>query len=361
MKKKQYVDPLVVLVAGIGGGSHGEQILKALRLAKRKYTVVGCDMDPLSRGSKETDYFYRVPPASYPDYADELLNICKHHNVKAVFHGSESDLMRLATERKRFENGGIYLPINPEPVLQVCQDKIQTARFLKENGFPFPAFEEVTGMEQIEHFNSFPAIAKPSIHGGGSANAFIVQSTEELKAFAAYLLKIYNKFILQEYVGTPDQEYTVGVLSGSDGQLLNSIAVHRIINNRLSTYLKVENRTKRTDLGPTLVISSGVSQGEIGRFESVTGQCETIAKALKPTAPINIQCRLIKGKVYVFEINPRFSGTTSLRAMVGYNEPDILIRRDILGETIESHFPYNEAVIMRGVAETMVKQSPGET
>ena len=34
----------------------------------------------------------------------------------------------------------------------------------------------------------------------------------------------------------------------------------------------------------------------------------------------------------MFEINPRFSGTTSLRAMVGYNEPDVLIRHHVLGE-----------------------------
>jgi carbamoyl-phosphate synthase large subunit len=152
-------------------------------------------------------------------------------------------------------------------------------------------------------------------------------------------------------VGTADAEFTVGILFGQDGAYLNSIAVKRIIGNALSVRSSAPNRTGRTDLGERLVVSSGVSQGTVGRWPEVTRQCEAIAKALRPTAPINIQCRLVDGRVIPFEINPRFSGTTSLRAMAGYNEPDVLIRRDVLGETIEPNFPYREMTIMRSLSE----------
>ena len=64
------------------------------------------------------------------------------------------------------------------------------------------------------------------------------------------------------------------------------------------------------------------------------------------------------GEIYVFEINPRFSGTTSLRAMVGYNEPDVLIRHHVLGEPVEPGFAYAEGTILRGLSETYV--SPGQ-
>jgi len=62
----------------------------------------------------------------------------------------------------------------------------------------------------------------------------------------------------------------------------------------------------------------------------------------------------VDGKVKVFEINPRFSGTTSLRAMVGYNEPDILIRKHIYGETINQDFDYDEVLIIRSLHEQIV-------
>ena len=76
--------------------------------------------------------------------------------------------------------------------------------------------------------------------------------------------------------------------------------------------------------------------------------------ALGCRGAVNIQCRMVESKVYVFEINPRFSGTTSLRAMVGYNEPDILIRKHLLGENIKSNFTYKSGVIMRGLEEKFI-------
>jgi carbamoyl-phosphate synthase large subunit len=37
----------------------------------------------------------------------------------------------------------------------------------------------------------------------------------------------------------------------------------------------------------------------------------------------------------VFEVNPRFSSTTSARAHYGYNEPEMSIRHLVLGEDLE--------------------------
>ena len=99
------------------------------------------------------------------------------------------------------------------------------------------------------------------------------------------------------------------------------------------------------------MISSGISRGDIGRFPEVTAQCKEIAKAIGARGPINIQCRLVDGVVKVFEINPRFSGTTSLRAMVGYNEPDILLRRHVYGLDVEPDFEFEEATIIRSLIE----------
>ena len=56
----------------------------------------------------------------------------------------------------------------------------------------------------------------------------------------------------------------------------------------------------------------------------------------------------------MFEINPRFSGTTSIRAMVGYNEPDVLMRRHLLGEVFPADLPYDEALVLRGLVESKV-------
>ena len=85
-----------------------------------------------------------------------------------------------------------------------------------------------------------------------------------------------------------------------------------------------------------------------------SAQCEAIALALGARSAINIQLRFVDGKAVIFEINPRYSGTSSFRAIVGYNEPDVMIRKHLLGETIEPGFPYEEGVILRGLDEVFV-------
>jgi carbamoyl-phosphate synthase large subunit len=343
-----------VMVTGVGGGGHGEQILKALRMASTGYEIVGGDMSPVSSGLAAVDHPYLLPPAGDDDYLPAVLAVCRKHKVRALFHGSEPELRIMSARRNDIREAGIFLPINPAEVIDICMDKARTMETLTGLGFSVPASRRVRCVEDALAFGHLPAVLKPSVGGGGSASTTIVQTAGELTCAATQMLTLFPEFLIQAYVGSVDQEYTVGVLTDMDGNFLNSIAVKRAILSSLSNSLKTRNRTADSSLGPVLAISSGVSQGEIGPFPEVTRPCEELAAALDARGPINIQCRFVHGKVVIFEINPRFSGTTSLRAMVGFNEPDTLVRRHILGEKIPERFPYRSGIIMRGLSETLV-------
>lgn len=345
-----------VMVTGVGGGGVGEQILKCLKLSALDYRIIGCDVSKTSKGLKEVDKAYIVPSASTPQYLDHILNICRENDVKVLFHGSEAEMKVLSYNRRIFSDAGVYIPLNSKSVIDICMDKNQTINFLKENGFNVPTYWEISSIDDLNKVDVFPIVLKPSIGGGGSINTFIAQDKEELLTFGMYLLNLYDTFTAQEYVGDAYSEYTVGVISDSKGNYLNSIAVKKCILSGLSNKIKIPNRTGRHELGEVLTISSGISQGEIGRFPEVTIPSRRISEALGATAALNVQCRLYKGKMYVFEINPRISGTSSLRAMVGYNEPDLLIREKILGEKIDRDFTYREGVITRGLEETFISK-----
>ncbi len=340
-----------VLVTGIGGGGVGEQLIKALRLSAYNYTIIGTDITNISKGFKEVDFAYVVPKATQPNYIETILEISRKHNIKVIFSGYEAELQLLADNADVFRKEGIHLFVNPKDVLNICLDKTKTIHFLAKNNFYFPKSHAISKIEDIANIDYFPNVLKPSIGGGGSMNVMIAQNKGELELFASFLLKIYPQFIVQEYVGTPEHEYTVGVLFDKDSNYINAIALKRQISSGLSCRLRVPNYSSNQSLGNSLVISSGISQGEFGHFPAVTAQCSEIAKTLKANYSINLQCRLVDDKVYIFEINPRFSGTTSLRAMVGYNEPDVLIRKEVLGEKITPNFPYNYAHIVRGLKE----------
>lgn len=347
-------DAITVMVTGVGGGGHGEQILKALRLAKKEYSIIGTDLSKNSLGLLKADVPYTVPHASHPEYMHDILKICRKHRVRALFHGSEPEMRVMATNRERIEAAGIFLPINPNNVLDICLDKSKTARFLEKKGFNSPKNITVRCPADLEEIDFLPAVIKPSIGGGGSANTMLAQTKGQLMMCGEYLSSLYDEFIVQEYIGTPESEFSVGVLMSMDGALINSIAVNRSILSALSNRIKVPNQTNDPRFGKFLAISSGVSQGRIGKFPEVTGPCEQIAQTLGCKGPVNIQCRYVNNKVYVFEINARFSGTTSLRAMVGYNEPDLLVRKHVLGEEIAANFEYESGYIARGLEEAFV-------
>lgn len=346
-----------VMVTGVGGGGHGEQILKALRLSQNNYYIVGADITKKSLGLASVDEKCILPPATAPEYIDTLLEECRTRDVQCLFHGSEPELKAMVTNRDAIASAGIFLPIQPTEVISLCMDKVKTFDLLRDKGFTTPQFQKVSSVQDAEKFSTFPAVMKPSVGSGGSSNTFIAQDRDSMIFFATYLLKTCDEFILQEYVGDPESEFTVGVLSDLDGNFINSIAVNRTLRSTISCRLREKNRTNRAELGDELVISTGCSQGEIGPFPEVTKQCEDIAKAIGSKGPLNIQCRLVGDTVYVFEINPRFSGTTSLRAMVGFNEPDTLIRHHILGEKIETRFDYDSATILRGYNEQLIDAS----
>ena len=347
------MNPVVVMVTGIGGGGHGEQILKALKMASTPYVIIGGDMNPYSKGLGVVDYPYIMPPANSPEYMEALLRVCKKHGVQAIFHGSEPELKVLSDNREVIEEKGIFLPINPREAINLCMDKYKTYEWFKERELPVPRTEMINSIENLEKIDFWPVVLKPFIGGGGSNNLFLAQNKEEIINIGSYLLNNLGAFIIQEYIGTVESEFTVGVLFDMDGNLLNSIAVNRMIMSGLSNRIKVRNRTEDDKFGDYLAISSGISQGKIGKFPEITKPCENLACQMSCRGPVNIQCRFFEGKVFVFEINPRFSGTTSLRAMVGYNEPDILIRKHILGEEILPGFSYQTGYIVRGLSESL--------
>ncbi|WP_428248613.1 ATP-grasp domain-containing protein [Ferrovibrio sp.] len=348
-------EPITVLVSAIGGGGHGEQILKALRAAvPGSYRIIGGDISPLCPQFSMVDVPVLLPRASSPEYIDALLALCARYNVQAVFHGCEPDLQAMSRERQRFADIGVLLPINPASVIDICMDKVRTAEFLSRQGFKTPRYQVLGADSDLSAVDYFPVVVKPSRDSGGSQNTFIAQTPRELEILAEYVRSTANTFIIQEYVGDFRSEFTVGVLHDLDGNFLNSIAVHRALSGGLNVRMSVPNITGRKSLGEKLVISSGVSHGFVDKFPEITGPCEAIAKALGARGAINIQCRMTDEGLYIFEINPRFSGTTSLRALVGYNEPDLLLRHHLRDERLEPRFSYGKGWVIRTLSETLL-------
>lgn len=63
-----------VLVTGVGGGGHGEQILKALDLSTLELKLYGADMNAVSIGFASVEEAFVLPATGDPGYLDALLD-----------------------------------------------------------------------------------------------------------------------------------------------------------------------------------------------------------------------------------------------------------------------------------------------
>jgi carbamoyl-phosphate synthase large subunit len=239
--------------------------------------------------------------------------------------------------RREIEMAGCMLLSNPESVVRICRNKWQLYNWLRNKGIDTPITTRVDDWERLVSDTSFPIVAKPSEDTGGSRHVAIIKDRQELEK---YLIDTEgSEIILQEYVGGKDAEYTVGVMCSKHGEVIDSIVIKRKL-------IGLSLGSQRNIHGKMYALSTGYSQGFVIKHPQIQKQCETLAVQLGARGPLNIQCRMVEDKIKVFEVHPRFSGTTSIRADVGFNEPDILIRNFLKEENFgRVDYLYDMAVI----------------
>jgi carbamoyl-phosphate synthase large subunit len=120
---------------------------------------------------------------------------------------------------------------------------------------------------------------------------FIVNDYDELEK--KYLAM--ENAVIQEYVGSADDEYTMTVFS--DGDIVNQITFKRTLG-----------------LG-------GMSRFvELVHDESLNEVAGKIAGLFGLRGSINVQMRKRNNRFCVFEINPRISSTIGFRNQLGFND-----------------------------------------
>ena len=341
----QVDDKINVLVTGVGGGSVGHQILHALLLQEDKYQITAVDADRYSFGLYQVTDRCVVPLASDEQYMPAIIALVRDRKIQVVLAGTEAEMQVLGAQRAALQDEGCLLIGNPQGVIDLCGNKYKLAEWLSENGFITPDTVQGGDWRSLVSRKGFPIVGKPCSNSSGSRNVVILNSDEEVERYLAGFNSA--EIIFQEYCGCADEEYTVGVCLDGDSRVIDTLVLQR----RLSG---ITLGAKRVIGEQSYALSTGYSQGFVVENEVVQGACERLVKALGMQGPANIQCRVAEGKVFVFEVHPRFSGTTSLRADVGFNEPDILLRTFLKGERVERQAYRRGVAVIRAFQSVVV-------
>lgn len=290
-----------VFVTG-AGALCGQGALRALRMSGYPARVVTGDPDPRAAGHWLGDCAYTIPMATDPSYLPRLEEVIVREGVSILLVGTDVELAVLSRARPRLEaQYGVRVAVSSPEVIDIADDKWLTAQFLAESGFPSPMSALAADREAVGRLVAaagFPLFAKPR-RGARSVGAAVVPDETALRA----LLERPGDMLVQELLPAHPGEYTAGcIIIG--GRCTATVALRRDLRDG-NTY-------------------RAYSEGPTG-FEDTITRIATALGARGADGPCNFQFRVKDGRPVVFEINARFSGTTPLRAIFGFNGVEAVV------------------------------------
>lgn len=236
--------------------------------------------------------------------------------MDAVLSGAEAILPALADHAPRIqaESGAICIVSHPD-TYRIGDDKLLTCQWLDAHAFPCAAYAASEDTEAVRALaaGGYPLLAKP--RGGGGCRGLVRIEDE---AGLPFVLGRPG-YLVQRYVGNDAEEYTAGCFADREGNVRGCIVLRRELHE-----------------GTTVV-------AEAGLYPEVRDAAIRITRLLRPMGPCNLQLRMHEGRPICFEMNIRFSGTTPVRARMGFNEVEAALRHYVLGEPA-----YDLPLITRG-------------
>ncbi len=309
---------LKILITGAGGPAVSFMI-KQLRSYRDCY-IIAIDMSKNSSGFFLADKSYVVPPGNSNKFECKLRDIITKNSINVVISVVDEELEVISKLSKELN----FFCIQPKlSFIKNCLDKYKFSKLLNKlnledlNTHTLSAFIK----KKLINKNNFPIILKPRF-GRGSRGVKIINSIKEFNQKVKIIKDNYSLWIVQDYI--KGDEYTVSVVAYS-------------------------SKTNFSVVPKLIKLKEGITKIAITKKNIyINKACEKILRNTNPKGPFNLQCVFNKKnkKVYIFEINPRFSTSTSLTIASGLDEINLLINNYLGIQSNISNIQWEENVKM---------------
>ena len=309
---------LKILITGAGGPAVSFMI-KQLKSYRDCY-VLAIDMNKNSSGFFLADNYYVVPPGNSQKFQTKIKKIIIKHSINVVISVVDEELEIFSKLSKQLN----FFCIQPKlSFIKNCLDKYKFGKLLNKLNLEDLNTHTLSYYMKKKRINkiNFPIILKPRF-GRGSRGVVQINSFEKFNQIVKSITENHNLWIVQDYIR--GEEYTVSVV--------------------------VHSNTSNFAVVPKLIrLKEGITKIAITKKNKYISKiCKKIINDTNPKGPFNLQCIFNRknNKVYIFEINPRFSTSTSLTIASGLDEINLLIDNYIGLHTNISSIKWNENVKM---------------
>jgi len=320
-----------VAVTAAGSGI-AQTVIDGLRTCPFPVRVVGFELAGRAKGLYDCDVAHRLPSPDDAGYVDQLTSVCQKEGVDLLIPCSDPELSRIAGAAPKLEQGGCRVVTSSPDCVRICRDKKALHDFMVENGVPFFSTWLACDVALDPSAIPYPAILKPR-WGSGSVGVRILTSASDWTLVTMQnSLDTLESWVVQP-LGRPstwgDAEWQ-RVLEEGQLRRQDQLAVQLFVSESGHT---IGRMTWLASLKSGVVTSIEViDDPEIWR---AVERVEEVVATLGVRGPLNIQGIRDGERTSFFEVNPRFSGSTGARALLGYREVEAAVRHFALGESEE--------------------------
>lgn len=313
-KEKKYT----IGVSCIGSGV-GQSVINALRLSSLPVQTVGFGTNPFAYGLYDCDSYEFTKDIYDPGYVDDLIGKCQQRGVDLIIPGLDDEALIIAQHAQQFQDAGIAAIVADERLIAICRDKERTCSYFNSIEQVFVRSFSLHSVDNAiaEGVISYPLIAKPR-RGSASRKIVILREAADVKGLSdEYIVQElavplesdphYPFFMEQiaKQLNPQVAELSVQLVFGRDQHLLGRMMSYHRLNNGVPIEI-VPYDDPEVWRAVDRLIPEFMDLGVRG--------------------PLNLQGRMTKHGVRFFEINPRFTGVTGIRALMGFNEVEACVK-----------------------------------
>lgn len=278
-----------ILVTG-SGGDIGANIVNILsQQTSIKFNIIGTDINEHIFNIDKINKFYRVDKTDSLNYLNQILTIIEQNSIELIIPVSESEIIWFSENITIFTNLKIHVIINSKNIINSFLNKLETTRVLNN------IFVKIPQTYLLSSFNDqldFPLILK-SNYSIKTKDIYVITSKNQFD-YLRNSINNHDDYIVQEYIGSIDDEYTTTVYQSSSK--LKVISFKRKLTGGMTSFATISDE------------------------KVINDYAVTIAKSLNLNGSINIQSRKVGNEFYIFEINPRLSSTVYIRDHFGFQD-----------------------------------------
>ncbi len=287
---------LRVLVTGAGGDS-AQGVIRALRKSSSNYFIGSVCINKNSPGLFLSDMFEIAPPLiNEEEYIAFLIDFIQRHSIDILIPTIDSELSLISKSREIIEDCcTVKVIVGSSESINICSDKLLSSAYLSSIGLG--QLETMTiedrGKIRDKISSGVKIIMKPK-NGGGSKGIRILDQTNLSDDYWLNDNSIYQDF---EHFS---KEITAVVMKNGK-QVVATAVFERILEGGRTTWCK---------------------RIESDAFDSMLRH---VAEGLD-IPYLNVQFGLVDGQAHIFDLNPRFSGSTGAFSKV-FNGPHLLTQK----------------------------------